>query len=148
MISFQACGHRSVLLCSFLILLKNTSMLLLSGVCYSHTATYWSEIYVQSLLICVQIIFMVLSFENVLFFNSFWRGFLTAIALKLKVWYGESSSTHLSGSLSGLCRAWWRADHLNRVCWRRKTSKTCRIVALEDWILTPLLYQITDQWKT
>ena len=30
----------------------------------------------------------------------------------------------MNGSLSGHCRAWWRADHLNQVWWRRETSKT------------------------
>ena len=38
----------------------------------------------------------------------------------------------MNGSLSGHCRAWWRADHLNRVWWRRETSKTCRVVGHED----------------
>lgn len=32
----------------------------------------------------------------------------------------------MNGSLSGFSRAWWRADHLNQVWWRREISSTCR----------------------
>ena len=43
--------------------------------------------------------------------------------------------THLiqmNESLSGFCRAWWWDDHLNQVCWKRETSKTCRAWMPQD----------------
>jgi len=38
----------------------------------------------------------------------------------------------MNGSLSDHCRAWWRADHLNQVWWRREASKKSRAVGHED----------------
>ena len=34
----------------------------------------------------------------------------------------------MNGPLSGHCRAWWQADRVNQVWWRRETSKTYRAV--------------------
>ena len=44
--------------------------------------------------------------------------------------------THLNQmnwSLSDISSAWWRADHLNQVCWRGGTSISCRIRPLPPW---------------
>ena len=63
---------------------------------------------------------------------SQWRGCATAVFLNsgphdpcFPCFPPPPHLSQMTGSLSGRCRAGWRADRLNQVWWRRETWKTC-----------------------
>ena len=52
----------------------------------------------------------------------------------------DSNEWTVNGLVQTWMTSWWWSIHLNLLCWSRKTSKTCRTVALEDWDLPPLIF--------